>query len=60
MLHNRGYRCLISCVFVLFFLLLRDVVAGTVERWKPDWPLHSEGVRNMLTVGPESKKEIPD
>jgi len=57
---NRRYRCLISRVFILFFPLPRNVVAGTVERWKPDWPLHSEGARNMLTVGPESKKEIPD
>jgi len=35
------------------------VVAGGAERRKPDWPLHSEVVRRMLTVGRESKKEIP-
>jgi hypothetical protein len=35
-------------------------VAGGAERRKPDWALHSEAVRRMLTVGQESKKEIPD
>jgi len=34
-------------------------VAGGAERRKPDWPLHPEAVRRMLTVGQESKKEIP-
>jgi hypothetical protein len=36
-----------------------SLVAGRAERRKPDRPLHSEGVRRMLTVALESKKEIP-
>jgi hypothetical protein len=34
-------------------------LAGGAERRKADWPLHSEAVRRTLTVGQESKKEIP-
>ena len=38
---------------------VRPVATEVAERRKPDWPLHSEAVRRMLTVGQESKKEIP-
>ena len=36
------------------------VVAGGATPRKPDSPLHSGVVRRKLTVGQESKKEIPD
>jgi hypothetical protein len=38
---------------------VRPVATEVAERQKPDWPLHSEAVRRMLTVDRESKKEIP-
>jgi len=38
---------------------VRPLAMEVSERQKPDWPLHSEGVRRTLMLSDESKKEVP-